>query len=205
MRVIGVDPGTVTTGYGVVDESAAGRLSYVASGAITTPSGAALSKRLKKIYDELMTVFQTHRPSAVVIEDTFLAKNFQAALKLGQARGVALLAAEMCGVPVFEYTPTQVKMAVVGYGTAKKDQVQQMVARLLSQLSGLPCLAGRRGGDRPDVSNTRDGSRSAVGTSHHEADALACAICHLHSVKMKLRIESCESHPHPSLPLEGEV
>ncbi len=181
MRVIGVDPGTVITGYGVVDESTAGRLSYVASGAIATPSGAALSKRLKKIYDELMIVFQTHRPSAVVIEDTFLAKNFQAALKLGQARGVALLAAEMCGVPVFEYTPTQVKMAVVGYGAAKKDQVQQMVARLLSQLSGLQ-------GDRPDGSNTRDGSRSAVSPSHHEADALACAICHLHSMKVKTAI-----------------
>jgi len=166
MRVIGVDPGTVITGYGVVDESTAGRLSYVASGAIATPSGAALSRRLKKIYDELMTVFQTHCPSAVVIEDTFLAKNFQAALKLGQARGVALLAAEMCGVPVFEYTPTQVKMAVVGYGAAKKDQVQQMVVRLFSQPPGL--VADR--------------------SSHHAADALACAICHLHSMKVKTAI-----------------
>jgi crossover junction endodeoxyribonuclease RuvC len=168
MRVIGVDPGTTVTGYGVVDVTSAGRLSYVTSGAIATPSRSPLGKRLKMIYDQLISVFETHRPSAVVIEDTFLAKNFQAALKLGQARGMALLAAEMCDIPVYEYTPTQVKMAVVGYGVAQKEQVQLMVERLLRDSDRL----------KADLS-------SATGGSHHATDALACAICHLHSVKMK--------------------
>ncbi|MBI3994460.1 MAG: crossover junction endodeoxyribonuclease RuvC [Nitrospirae bacterium] len=158
MRVIGIDPGTVTTGYGVVDEESR-RLVYVASGSISTVAKQPLPKRLKKIYDELMAVFQAHQPSAVAVENTFVAKNFQSALKLGQARGIALLAAEQYGVPVYDCTPTEVKLAVVGYGAARKDQVEVMVGRLLNLKTP------------PD--------------SHHAADALAVAICFIHSARIR--------------------
>jgi crossover junction endodeoxyribonuclease RuvC len=162
MRVMGIDPGTVTTGYGMVEGLAVGQLSYTASGIISTPSRHTLPKRLRKIYDELTTLFECHRPTVVVVEDTFLARNVQTALKLGQARGVVLLVAEMCGIPTVEYTATQVKNSVAGYGAAPKEQVRQMVLRLL---------------DHPGLDEQL--------SSHHAADALACAICHLHSVKVK--------------------
>ncbi len=158
MRVLGIDPGTVVTGYGVIDEEDQ-RLFFVASGGISTSSKFSVSKRLKKIFDELTVVIEDYQPSAVVVENTFVAKNMQTALKLGQARGVALLAAEQAGLPVFEYTPMQVKLAVTGYGAASKIQVQGMVHKLL-KLSRIP-------------------------DSHHAADALAAAICHLHSAKMR--------------------
>ncbi|MEK6683996.1 MAG: crossover junction endodeoxyribonuclease RuvC [Nitrospirota bacterium] len=158
MRVIGIDPGIVTMGYGVVDEKNR-CLFYVASGSITTVAKQPFPKRLKKIYDELLAVFQAQKPSAVAVENTFVAKNFQSALKLGQARGIALLAAEQYGVPVYECTPTEVKLAVVGYGAARKDQVAGMVGRLL------------------DLKSPPD--------SHHAADALAVAICYLHSARIR--------------------
>jgi crossover junction endodeoxyribonuclease RuvC len=161
MRVLGIDPGTVTTGYGVVEESAAGQLSYKTSGVISTTSRYTLPKRLRKIYEELTALMESHRPSVVVVEDTFLAKNVQAALKLGQARGVVLLVAEMCGIPTVDYAATQVKNSVAGYGAATKEQVRQMVLRLLNH---------------PGLDEQL--------SSHHAADALACAICHLHSVKV---------------------
>jgi crossover junction endodeoxyribonuclease RuvC len=162
MRIIGIDPGTVSTGYGVVEEKAPGRLAYIESGVIASSPKSTLPGRLKKIHDELTRLFELHRPSAVVIEDTFVAKNAQAALKLGQARGVVLLAAETFGLPAFEYTPTQVKSSVVGYGGAGKDQVQRMVARLLES--------------SPEMA-------PGPATSH-ASDALACAICHINSVKV---------------------
>lgn len=178
MRVIGIDPGTVTTGYGVVDEENR-RLVYVASGSITTVAKQPLPQRLKKIYDELMAVFQAQKPSAVAVENTFVSKNYQTALKLGQARGIALLAAEQYGVPVYECTPTEVKLAVVGYGAARKDQVGGMVGRLLD-LKSLP-------------------------DSEHASDALAVAICYLHSAKIREltnRFVADDSRParraHPS-------
>jgi crossover junction endodeoxyribonuclease RuvC len=158
MRVLGIDPGTVVTGYGVIDEEDQ-RLFYVASGGINTTSKLSVSKRLKKIFDGLTVVIEDYQPQAVVVENTFVAKNMQTALKLGQARGVALLAAEHAGLPVFEYTPTQVKLAVTGYGAASKIQVQGMVHKLL-KLNRIP-------------------------DSHHAADALAAAICHLHSAKIR--------------------
>lgn len=164
MRVIGVDPGTVMTGFGVIEETHTVDLVYVASGTISMPSYHTLSERLKKIYDDLTAVFKRYSASAVVVEDTFVSRNAQAALRLGHARGVALLVAEMCGVPTFEYTPTQVKSSVVGYGLARKDQVKQMVIRLL--------------GHPTDLVEQR--------SSYHASDALACAICHLHSVKVKV-------------------
>jgi len=158
MRVIGIDPGIVTTGYGVVDEENH-RLIYVASGSISPAAKDPLPKRLKKIYDELSAVFLAMKPAAAAVEDTFVAKNFQSGLKLGQARGIALLAAEQYGVPVFDTTPTEVKQAVVGYGAARKDQVEVMVGRLL-------------------------GLKSPI-DSHHAADALAVAICYLHSARIR--------------------
>jgi crossover junction endodeoxyribonuclease RuvC len=158
MRVLGVDPGTVVTGYGVVDEEDQ-RLFFVASGGISTSAKSSVAKRLKKIFDDLTVVINDYQPQAVVVENTFVAKNMQTALKLGQARGVALLAAEHAGLPVFEYTPMQVKLAVTGYGAASKIQIQGMIHKLL-KLNRIP-------------------------DSHHAADALAAAICHLHSARMR--------------------
>lgn len=158
MRVLGVDPGTVSCGYGVVDEEDH-RLFHVACGAIKNSSKAALPARLKKIYDGLDNAIKTHRPHAMAIEEIFFAKNPQSALTLGHARGVAILAAVNNGIPIFEYTALVVKQAVVGYGRAEKSQVQEMMKALL-KLKELPKPA--------DAS-----------------DALAIAVCHLLSIRMK--------------------
>ena len=163
MRVIGIDPGLVATGFGVVEDFSSGRLSYVASGSISTSSKDPLPKRLNKIYNEIIILLQLHRPDMVVVEDTFMARNVQSALKLGQARGLALLAAEQSGLSAEEYSPTQIKSSVAGYGAASKEQVRQMVLRILNHTP------------LPDHL-----------LSHHAADALACAICHLHMAKMKM-------------------
>ncbi len=157
MRVLGIDPGTQSTGYGIVDENS-GRLSCGGMGVITTISSLPLSKKLKKIHDGLVEVVEQFSPEAIVVENTFLSKNIQIAFKLGQARGVALLVGELYGLSVAEYTPTQIKLAITGYGAAQKTQVQMMVGRLLS-LKEPP-------------------------QSDHAADALAAAICHHHSTKM---------------------
>ncbi|MHB8481902.1 MAG: crossover junction endodeoxyribonuclease RuvC [Nitrospiria bacterium] len=157
MRVLGIDPGTRSTGYGVVDEES-GRLSCAGMGVITASSGLPLSKKLRKIYDGLIEVVERFSPSAIVVENTFLSKNIQIAFKLGQARGVALLVGELYGLWVVEYTPTQIKLAITGYGAAEKTQIQMMVGRLL-QLKEPP-------------------------QSDHASDALAAAICHHHSTKM---------------------
>jgi len=158
MRVLGIDPGLSATGYGVVEEY--GReLRHVASGTITVPATRALSARLKALFDALTEVCARYDPDSVVVENTFLAKNVSVALKLGQARGIALLVAEQAGLPVVGYSPTEIKIAVTGYGGAEKDQVQQMVGRLL---------------------------RLAVETTtHHATDALAAGICHLHSCRLR--------------------
>jgi len=151
IRVLGVDPGSRTTGYGVV-EMRGNRLVHVAHGAISGGREDALGPRLAAIYRGLRAVLETHQPQEVSVESIFHARNAQSALKLGHARGVVLLTAELTEVPVTEYTPMQVKSAVVGYGRADKCQVQDMVRRLLT----LPEPAGA------DAS-----------------DALAVAICHL--------------------------
>ena len=161
MRILGIDPGMGVTGYGVIEETSAG-LSLKRSGEIRTAPQHSFSKRLKHLFDGLLQVIQQELPSTVAIEDTFLAKNFKSALKLGQARGAALLAAEFHHLPVFEYSPTAVKMAVVGYGGATKDQVQQMVSRFLKLQKVL--------------------------TSEHEADAVAAAICHAHSAQFQAKV-----------------
>ncbi len=151
--VAGVDPGTRATGYGLVALDG-NRLVAIAHGVVQTRSQDPLAARLDRIYRELLAIFREHGPSEVSVETIFHARNARSALTLGHARGAVLLAAEHSGLPVVEYTPMQVKNAVVGYGRASKHQVQEMVRRLLSL----------RGGLAPDA-----------------ADALAVAICHLHT------------------------
>ena len=151
MRILGVDPGLQVTGFGVIDKHG-NRLAYVASGCVRSGRGE-LAARLKVLLEGLNEVIGVHRPAEVAIEKVFVNVNPQSTLLLGQARGTAICAAVLAGLPVAEYTALQVKQAVVGKGHAKKEQVQQMVKRLLA----LPGVPG------PDA-----------------ADALACAICHAH-------------------------
>ena len=153
MRILGIDPGLRITGFGVLDKEGQ-RLGYVASGCIKTPEGD-LAARLKVILESLREVIVQHRPHEVVVEKVFVNANPQSTLLLGQARGAAICAAVLEDLPVAEYTALQVKQAVVGNGHADKEQVQDMVQRLL-KLGGSPS---------PDA-----------------ADALACAICHAHGM-----------------------
>lgn len=159
MRVLGIDPGTATTGYGVVEE-ARGGLVAVAFGAVRTPAGEKPEARLVTIFHELSSLIERHRPDAVAIEELFFNKNVRTALAVGQARGVCLLAAAESGLMVAEYTPLQVKQAVTGAGRAAKEQVGYMVRALL----GLPAVP------KPD----------------DVADALAVAICHVHTARASL-------------------
>jgi crossover junction endodeoxyribonuclease RuvC len=152
--VLGVDPGTATTGYGVVRESG-GRLAAVDYGVITTPKDLPLGERLLAIHGELRRLLAGYGPDAVAVEELFFKRNVRTALSVGHARGVVLLAAAEAGVPVREYTPPQVKQAVTGYGKADKAQMQAMMKTFLG-LSAVP---------RPD----------------DVADALAVAICCVHS------------------------
>lgn len=154
MRVFGIDPGSGRTGYGCVDSDGA-RHRMVTCGAIVAAPGASFPEKLHKIHRTLSTLITTHRPDCVVIENLFHAKNARSALLLGHARGVAVLAAVEAGLPVVEYTPAAIKLAIVGYGRAEKTQMQQMVKLLL----GL----------------------DAVPEPHDAADALAIAICHLNT------------------------
>ncbi|HZW87231.1 MAG TPA: crossover junction endodeoxyribonuclease RuvC [Gallionella sp.] len=151
MRILGIDPGLRVTGFGVLDKDGQ-TLNYVASGCIKSPTGE-LPERLKLILNSLGEVIAQHQPQQVAVEKVFVNVNPQSTLLLGQARGAAICAAVLANLPVAEYTALQVKQAVVGNGHAKKEQVQEMVQRLL-KLSGSPS---------PDA-----------------ADALACAICHAH-------------------------
>jgi crossover junction endodeoxyribonuclease RuvC len=151
LRILGIDPGLRITGFGIIEKTGA-RLSYVTSGCIKSP-GRELPERLKSILESLREVIATHRPHQVVVEKVFVNVNPASTLALGQARGTAICAAVDAGLPVAEYTALQVKQAVVGNGHAGKEQVQEMVKRLL-RLSGVP--------------------------SADAADALACAICHAH-------------------------
>jgi crossover junction endodeoxyribonuclease RuvC len=155
MRVLGIDCGGEYTGYGVVEQDESDCLHHVCSGAIRLSPRDALELRLKKICEALAAVIAEHSPEQVAIEDVFYAVNAKSALKLGHVRGVAMLAAAQAGLEVVAYSPLSIKSAVVGYGKAEKSQVQVMVARLLN-LSELPKPADA-------------------------ADALAIAICHLHT------------------------
>jgi crossover junction endodeoxyribonuclease RuvC len=155
MRVLGIDCGTEYTGYGVVELAPSGKLICLASGAIKLSPREPLPQRLSRIYEGLVDLIRQHQPQQVAIEDVFYAVNVKSALKLGQVRGVAMLAAAGAGLEVAEYAPLSIKSAVVGYGKAEKQQVQHMVTRLL-ELQHPP--------EPMDAS-----------------DALAIAICHLHT------------------------
>jgi len=155
-RIIGVDPGSRVTGYGVIDADK-GRLQFVACGVVKTTSQTPLSHRLNEIFEGINEVVQLHGPVIAAVEDVFVANNPRSALKLGQARGAAVVAVMQNGLSVFDYSPRSVKQAVAGYGQADKSQVQHMVQVLLG-LSGAPS---------PDA-----------------ADALAVAICHANQFHM---------------------
>ena len=153
MRILGIDPGSESTGYGLI-ESDGSRHTAVLFGAIKTQAGRPFQERLLRIYRSLNDILAKESVEAFAVEEVFHAANVQSALKLGHARGVALLAAAQYGIPVFEYSPLEVKSAIVGYGRAEKHQVQSMVRFLLA----LP----------------------EVPTPDDAADALAVAICHGH-------------------------
>lgn len=155
MRVLGIDCGGEYTGYGVVELQNSGKLCCMTSGAIKLSPREPLPRRLSRIYAHLGAIISEHQPDEVAIEDVFYALNVKSALKLGQVRGVAMLAAASAGLDVAEYSPLTIKSSVVGYGRAEKQQVQHMVIRLL-ELAAPP--------------ETMDAS-----------DALAIAICHLHT------------------------
>ena len=152
VRILGVDPGLRVTGFGVIDQFGSS-LGYVPSGCVRSDDKADLPGRLESILSGLSEIIAEHRPQYVAVEKVFVNVNPQSTLLLGQARGTAICAAVIARVPIAEYTALQIKQAVVGHGHARKEQVQEMVRRLL-KLSGLP------GADA--------------------ADALACAICHAH-------------------------
>ena len=171
MRVLGIDPGTLTSGYGIVAEEDH-KLFHIASGGISPSAKQPFPKRLKKIYEELEKIIDKYRPQVVVVEDIFVSKNIQSALKLGHARGVAILVAMNAGLAVFEYAPLEVKQAVVGNGKADKKQVQMMVKALL---------------DLPKVPHPADA-----------ADALAAAICHIHSSRLKEILRNSSSLRQPA-------
>jgi crossover junction endodeoxyribonuclease RuvC len=153
-RILGIDPGLRVTGFGLI-VSTGGRLQYVASGCVRN-TGGELPERLKIILRDLGSVIVEHHPTEVAIEKVFVNVNPQSTLLLGQARGAAISAAVLADLPVTEYTALQIKQAVVGHGKAAKEQVQEMVRRLLA-LSAAP--------------------------SADAADALACAICHAHGAE----------------------
>ena len=129
--ILGIDPGTAITGYGVVAREGGGAVSLVECGVVRTSSGEALSARVREIYEGVTALIVRHAPSVVVVEDVFLGKNAQSALKLGHARGAILLAAALGDIPIAEYTPREIKKAVVGNGNATKDQVGFMVQQQL--------------------------------------------------------------------------
>lgn len=167
MRVFGIDCGTVWTGYGVVETEEkvrATRLRPVCAGAIHLAKKETLARRLSSVFHELQTLLARYQPDAIAIEEVFYSVNPQTALKLGHVRGVALLAAAEAGLPIFEYAPLKIKSTVTGYGLAKKEQVQYMVARLL-ELEHVPEPADA-------------------------ADALAIAICHIHHAQSEARVQA---------------
>lgn len=159
MITLGIDPGTATTGYGIVRDAFDGRLTEICHGVIRTDSKTPYPLRLKAIHEELTAIIGQYNPQSIAIEELFFNRNVSSAMIVGQARGVVILTGVLADLDVSEYTPLQVKEAVTGYGRAEKIQVQQMVKTLLG-LAKIP---------KPDDA----------------ADALAVAICHLHSYKMR--------------------
>lgn len=159
MVILGIDPGFATTGFGIL-ESAGGRERLISCGAITTPAGTPLPHRLLLLADDLETLIKQFKPDAMAVEELFFQNNITTGIGVAQARGVILLSAERLHVPIFEYTPGEVKQAVVGYGKAEKRQVMEMTRRLL-KLSAPP---------KPDDA----------------ADAVAIALCHARTSTSRL-------------------
>jgi crossover junction endodeoxyribonuclease RuvC len=159
MLVIGIDPGTATTGYGLVRETEDRSLKAVDYGVIQTPADLPMPERLALLYDTLNEILTLHQPDSSAVEMLFFQRNVKTAITVGQGRGVVLLALAQASIPIAEYTPLEIKQALTGYGGAEKQQVQEMV-RMLLDLENAP---------QPDDA----------------ADALAVAICHLHSMKIK--------------------
>jgi crossover junction endodeoxyribonuclease RuvC len=126
MKILGIDPGTVVMGYGVID-SEDDEIALVEFGAITPPQKADIGQRLSHLYDELLEIINQHHPDAVAVEQPFVAKNVKSAMAIGRAQAIALLAAAARGIPSFEYTPAQVKQRVSNYGASSKEQIQEMV------------------------------------------------------------------------------
>jgi crossover junction endodeoxyribonuclease RuvC len=162
MRILGIDPGSETTGWGVIEDDDRRSYRLVECGVVRASSGQKFPARLLRIANALEEIIQRHSPDACAIEDGFLATNVKVTLKLGQVRGVAMLVAERAALEIHEYSPRLVKQTVVGHGNAEKFQVQQMVKTLLS-LASLP-------------------------EPHDAADALAVAICHFHHARFAQRI-----------------
>ena len=154
MRILGIDPGIATIGFGVVD-SEKNKQKLIQCGVITTPAHTSLASRLKQIYEDMLQLLELFKPDAVSIEELFFNTNITTGIAVAHGRGVILLACETAGVKIYEYTPLQVKQSVVGYGRAEKKQVQEMI-RVILNLEKVP---------KPDDT----------------ADALAMAICHAHS------------------------
>ena len=161
MRILGIDPGIATVGFGIID-SERGKQKFVSCGIISTPAGLPLSQRLDQIYNDLLQLIADCKPDAVSIEELFFNTNITTGISVAHGRGVILLAVYRSGVPVFEYTPLQVKQAVVGYGRAEKRQVIDMVKRILNM----------KAAPKPDDA----------------ADAVALAICHARSSTSLLNV-----------------
>lgn len=153
---MGIDPGSLHCGYGIIDRGSNNSYIYVSSGRIEISKKKTFDKRLIEIYDALLDVIRTFRPDVAAIEKVFFAKSVRSAISLGHVRGISLLAAVKEGLPIYEYTPLEVKKAVVGYGRAEKSQIQAMVKNILKINTPL---------------------------SYDSADALAVSICHLNTVR----------------------
>ena len=164
MLALGIDPGTATTGYGLVRWLPSGEYELVAFGTVQTEAGLPMPERLSDLFHKLSQVIELHQPETSAVEQLFFQTNVKTAISVGQARGVAILALAEARVPVGEYTPLQIKQAVTGYGKADKRQVQEMV-RVLLKMDKIP---------KPDDA----------------ADALAVAICHLQSGQLQRAIEA---------------
>lgn len=160
LRLLGLDPGSQRTGYGLIQADERGRPALIDAGVINAPAKRPMAERLKKIHGQLGEIIAKHMPQEMAVEGVFAAKNARTAIMLGQARGVALLAGAEAGLTVFEYPPATVKKALVGTGQATKEQVQMMVAAMLGIKGRMPLDA---------------------------SDALAIAICHLQSRKLAAR------------------
>lgn len=159
MRILGIDPGSAITGFGLIEQDQHDQVLPIQFGVITTATGLPIEQRLLKIYNEITDIILLHRPETAAVEKLFFQRNVSSAMSVGQARGVVILALAQAGIPFQEYTPNEVKQSVTGYGSADKSQIQEMVKMLL-HLEQIP---------RPDDA----------------ADALAIALCHASMGKWK--------------------